>query len=135
MSDNCWSVARLDKLGELDLNTGISWRPGEGGCKVKVQFDQFAGQIPAISFNHQEQVTYTFALEEKNSIAYKPSKYNGQTLLNAITPRNEINITGNHEENDIPVQDIDNMPPLFCSGEDSANCPAESYHRSAYNQY
>ena len=133
-STNCWSVARRDKMEELDLNYGRSWGPGEGGCKVKVHFDQFEGEIAAIAYQDTQKVTYNFDLMTAGSIGLKPSKYNGQTLLNALTaPPNKISIAGNLEK-EIDVQDVDNMPPIFC-GEDPANCPAESYHRSAYNQY
>ena len=136
-SANCWSFARRDKMEELDLNTGISWSPGEGGCKVKVQFDQLTGEIPAIAFQDMQKVTYNFDLMDAGSIAYKPSKYNGVQLVNVIENQNKISIAGSHEE-EIDVQDIDNMPPIFCdpASADPTNCsPAESYHRSAYNQY
>ena len=134
VSDNCWSFARRGRMEELDLNKGISWTPGSGGCKVKVHFDQFGGSIPAITYQDQQTVTYNFALNEAGSIGFKPSKYNGQQLVNALETENRITLNGNHEK-DFGVQDVDNMPPLFCSIEDSTNCPAVSYHRSAYHQY
>ena len=132
-SANCWSVARRDRMEELDLNYGRSWSPGEGGCKVKAHFEQFTGEIAAIAYQDTQKVTYNFGLLDAGSIGFKPSKYNGQTLLNAFISQNKIAITGEYEK-EFDVQDVDNMPPIFC-GEDPANCPAESYHRSAYNQY
>ena len=132
-SANCWSVARRDRMEELDLNYGRSWSPGEGGCKVKAHFEQFTGEIAAIAYQDKQKVTYNFGLLDAGSIGFKPSKYNGQTLLNAFNDQNEIVIAGEFVK-EFDVQDVDNMPPIFC-GEDPANCPAESYHRSAYNQY
>ena len=137
VSSNCWSFARRDKMTELDLNNGVSWAPDVGGCQVKVQFDQFNGQLAAIAYQDKEKVTYNFDLNEADSIGYKPSKYNGQTnILNALDAINQVSVSGASEDVQLDVQDIDNMPPLFCDGTDAqANCPAESYHRSAYNQY
>ena len=135
VSSNCWPVARRDKMSELDNNNGVSWAPG-GGCQVKVQFDQFNGELAAIAYQDQDKVTYNLNLNEADSIGYKPCKYSGQTsILNALDAINRVSITGTHQE-EFKVQDVDNMPPLFCDGTDAqANCPAESYHRSAYNQY
>ena len=136
VSSHCWPVARRDKMSELDNNNGVSWGPGDG-CQVKVQFDQFNGELAAIAYQDQDKVTYNFGLNEADSIGYKSSKYNGQTsILNALDADNRVSISGASEDVQLDVQDIDNMPPLFCDGTDAqANCPAESYHRSAYKQY